>query len=133
MLESYYNLLFILGIISIFIILLSSTRQRKLKDSSNYRKIDLKTFKNLIENRKNLIILDVSTKEEFNIKNIPNSINIENYEVKQKIQTLVSDKSAPIVVYSSKGKSRATSLMLLFLGYKEVYDFGDIENWIEKS
>ncbi len=131
MFEYLYIILITLGIILIITTLfLLITKKRKLTDASNYQKIDLQALNNLIETENNLVILDVRTKREHEMNNIPNSILIESYMIKKDVEKIIEDKSTPIVVYcASGGRSRASALTLLFLGYTKVYDFGSINNW----
>ncbi len=133
MIENYNIMLLILVFVVIIFFTFTLNKKRRFKDTSNYKKIDLATFKNLIEHKKDLVILDVSNKEDFKLNNIENSVNVESYVIKKTIETIISDKNTPIVVYSSNGRSRSTSLTLLFIGYNEVYDFGNIDNWVENN
>ncbi len=123
-------LIIILVLLVFLLVIIRYNKKRKLLDTSNYRKIDIKQMKELIENRSDLLILDVRTKKEYDVKNIPNSILIESTVLKKEIEQVVEDKNIPIIVYcESGGRSRASAMTLLFLGYKEVYDFGSIYNW----
>ncbi len=126
-----FKYILILALVAILVFIFKAISQRRqLSDSSSYKKINLDELKNMIENNPNLIILDVRTEKEHNNRNIPNSVLVESHKLKGNIEKIVEDKETPIVVYcESGGRSRASALTLLFLGYTEVYDFGSIRNW----
>lgn len=129
--DKYFLIILVASLVILIIFLFYLlTRRRKLKNTNDYKKIDLVTLKNYLETKNNIVLLDVRTKEEHENFSIPNSILIESVYIKRDVETTIPDKNTPIVVYcSSGGRSRATALTLFFLGYKNVYDFGSINNW----
>lgn len=74
-----------------------------------------------------IILLDVRTSAEHTSKHIDGSINLPDFELTEKAETVLPDKSAKIFVYDSYGKrSAAAAETLIGLGYSNVYDMGGI-------
>lgn len=75
---------------------------------------------------KNYILVDVRTKQEYDISHIPNAELIPLNTINEHIQL---DKNKTIVVYCQSGnRSKQAKEKLKSLGYT-VYDFGGISNW----
>ncbi len=82
-----------------------------------------------IEKNKNILILDVRTKEEYNFGHIPNSINVP-LNIILTAQSLNIEKDAEIYVYCHSGaRSRSASERLSDLGYENITNIGGILNW----
>lgn len=78
---------------------------------------------------KDIVVLDVRSKEEFENKNLPGSINIplENIE---NTKGKVSDFSQKIIVYSnSTTRASKACKKLKTMGYKELYMLEGIDYW----
>jgi len=77
-----------------------------------------------------VIILDVRTQEEFDSGHIKNAILLPDFDVREKAESVISDKNQTILVYCRSGRrSEAASRELVDLGYTRVYDFGGINDW----
>ena len=97
--------------------------------TGQYQKITAEKAKAMIDT-KDVIIVDVRTKEEYDISHIENSILIPNETIKNKEPLQLSDKSSTILIYCRSGRRSAEAAKkLIELGYKNVYDFGGIIDW----
>lgn len=102
------------------------------EDNSNpiYHKITAEEAKEMMDTNSDIIILDVRTIEEYNAGHIENAILIPDYEIEEKAEEVLTDKSAEILVYCRSGnRSASASISLTELGYTNVFDFGGIINW----
>ena len=78
----------------------------------------------------NLIILDVRNAEKFAESRIDGAINVPLLNIEKKIENIVPDKDATILVYCKSGvRAKLASEKLVDLGYTNVYDFGGIDTW----
>ena len=95
-----------------------------------YKIISQEKAKEMMEENKDYVILDVRTDWEYNSGHIPGAINIPNEEIgHQEIEEL-PDKNQPILVYCRSGhRSKQASSKLAVLGYKNIYEFGGVITW----
>jgi len=88
-----------------------------------------------IENNEDFILIDVLSKESYQAKHIPKSINIPVDEITDRAEKELPDKEKPIVVYcASKTCNASPSAVkkLEEMGYKEVLDYEDgLAGWLE--
>ena len=91
------------------------------------KNINISELKHLLSD-KELIILDVRDKEDFQKRRINKAINIEIEEINNIIK-ICPDKNKKILVYCARGvRSIVAAEILEELGYKEVYNLkGGIE------
>lgn len=76
------------------------------------------------------LILDVRTPEEFDAGHIPGAVPLPDYEIKDKAESVLTDKGQTILVYcQAGGRSQKAARELLEMGYMNVYDFGGIADW----
>lgn len=96
-----------------------------------YKRISQEDAKKMMDTEKNLIILDVRTKEEFEEGRIKNAINIPNEDLyPYEYLDLDIEMDTPILVYCRSGhRSLTASLKLSLSGYSNVYEFGGILTW----
>lgn len=95
-----------------------------------YNKITSEEAKSIIDTEEDVIILDVRTKEEFDDGHIENALLLPNTEIKDKVEELIPDKDAKILVYCRSGNRSASATKdILELGYTDVSDFGGIIDW----
>ena len=93
-------------------------------------KISAADAKEMMDNSKDLVILDVRTQEEFEEGHIEGAILIPDNEIKSKAEDILTDKNAIILVYCRSGRRSAlASQTLSDLGYTSIYDFGGIIDW----
>lgn len=93
------------------------------------RDIDYATMQRMIRENKNIVVIDVRTRDEFYGKRIPGAINIPLHDVSEKIGNVVKDKNAVIILYCEYGgRSRKALNKLEKMGYVNVYNLdGGIE------
>jgi len=98
--------------------------------SSSYEKITGSKVKELINQNKNITILDVRTEEEYKAGHIEGSLLIPYDEISKKAENILKDKSSTIIVYCHSGRRSAIAAQTLSeLGYSNIYDLGGISNW----
>lgn len=92
-------------------------------------KISQKKAKEIIDNAE-VIIIDVRTKEEYEQGHIQNAVLIPDFELKDKAEKIIKNKSIKILIYCQSGiRSSAAEKLLIYMGYENVYDFGGIIDW----
>ncbi len=92
--------------------------------------IDAKTAYEMIQENKDIVILDVRTSEEYNTLHIPDAINLELATLESTIETVVPDKNQTVLIYCRSGnRSNQAARLLVKLGYTNIYDFGGINSW----
>ncbi|MEL7660900.1 rhodanese-like domain-containing protein [Acetobacterium wieringae] len=93
-------------------------------------KITAEEAKVMIDEGKNLVILDVRTQEEYNEGHIENAVLIPDTEISAKSSTVLADSNQTILVYCRTGRRSAEAAKkLVDLGYSNIYDFGGIVDW----
>lgn len=77
------------------------------------------------------VLLDVRSPQEFEEGHLKNAILLPEYEIQEKANSILLDKSQVIIVYCSTGhRSQKAQKMLQKLGYKKVYNLcNDLENY----
>ncbi len=77
------------------------------------------------------VALDLRGEKDFKNGHLPRAIHINGFEVRNNITSIIVDKNTPIVVYCYSGSvSPAVCLILEDLGYKNVFELGQIDDWI---
>lgn len=98
--------------------------------SSSYKKITAEEAKTMIDQDNDITILDVRTEEEYNTGHIENAILIPDTSIIDTAESILTDKSATILVYCRSGRRSALAAAnLVELGYTNIYDFGGIVDW----
>lgn len=95
-----------------------------------YRSIENKeiSYKSLNEDmkNKNIILIDVRSRQEYEEGHLEGSINIPVYDIERKIEKIVKNKKNIIVVYCSSGyRSKKAKEILESLSYENVYNLKD--------
>lgn len=97
---------------------------------NGYEQISGETAKRLMETESNYVIIDARTKEEFAEGHIEGAILIPEYEIYNKAEFELQDKSQLILVYCRSGRrSKIAAESLAELGYTNVKEFGGIIDW----
>lgn len=79
---------------------------------------------------KDIVILDVRTKEEYLEKHIPNALLLPVDTISEKAATVIPEKTKTYFIYCRSGNRSATAAaMLVQMGYTSIYDFGGIIDW----
>lgn len=108
----------------------TENKNEKQEGTSVLEKITADRAKELMDQNKEAIILDVRTEEEYDSGHIKGAILIPDYEISEKVEELLTDKSATILVYCRSGRRSALAAASLHdLGYRIIYDFGGILDW----
>ena len=98
--------------------------------SSSYKTISSTEAQQMIEDNKDVLILDVRTAAEYESGHIPNAVNLSNEDIQAGKVDRLKDKSQLIMVYCRSGnRSRQAAQKLAELGYTNVVDFGGIQSW----
>lgn len=95
-----------------------------------YKIISQKKAKEMMEENKDYVILDVRTDWEYNSGHIPGAINIPNEDIGHEEIEALPDKEQLILIYCRSGyRSKQAASKLAVLGYKNIYEFGGIITW----
>jgi rhodanese-related sulfurtransferase len=88
--------------------------------------LTIKETKELIQNKGDLIILDVRKKEEYEAEHIEGAINIAIDELNRRIDEIEDYKDNPVLVYCRAGNRSLRALILL-----QYNDFNDLYHMYE--
>ena len=109
---------------SIFAIYKYSTKQNRVKifNSNTIKQLDKDVYLQLIEEKKEALVIDLRTPFEYNMSHHPRAINI-NYlmRFKEKISKLDTNKPVFICCETAHRSPYAT-LQLKEVGFTEIYD-----------
>lgn len=95
-----------------------------------YTSIPASEAKALMDSETNYIILDVRTEKEYADGHIPDAILIPDYEIAERAENELTDKSQLILVYCRSGRrSKNAAEKLAEMGYSNVKEFGGIIEW----
>ena len=95
-----------------------------------YEQISGEEAKRLMESETGYVIIDARTESEFTRGHIPGAILIPEYEVSERVEGIIKDKSTLILVYCRSGRrSKIAAEELVKLGYTNVKEFGGIIDW----
>lgn len=117
------------------LVLLISCMACQVNNAQNNQTIDVAKYRETMNIKKDIQLIDVRTEEEYNSGHLKNAVNI-NYnanDFKDKIGKL--DKSKPTFIYClSGGRSASAMLDMSSNGFKELYNMkGGILQWKSKS
>jgi len=90
--------------------------------------ITTKELKEKIDSGEGFKLVDVLSKESFDSRHVPNSINIPGSEIDERAPKELPDKDEEIIVYCASSTCQASpnaAKKLEELGYKNVIDFED--------
>ncbi len=85
----------------------------------------------LEQHKKNALVLDVRTQEEFAQGHVPGAINIPFDEISERLDELLGFKQGDIVVYCRTGKRAEKALTTLTnQGFEQLFHLsGDMQGW----
>lgn len=99
----------------------------EVSKAAEYHKITAEDAKKLLDENKDVILLDVRMQEEYDERHIEGARLIPDIELSKRAEEELPDKDATILVYCRSGvRSEASARDLVDLGYTNVYDFGGI-------
>ncbi len=94
-----------------------------MEQKSVFKSIPVGQAKTILEQEKNIYILDVRTKEEYDLWHIDTATNIPHTEIQQGTDTLPIPKDQTILIMcKSGGRSSFVAEILAERGYSEVYN-----------
>lgn len=100
-----------------------------VQENQAYHKITAQQAKEMMD-QGNVTIVDVRTKEEYNTAHIEGAVLVPNETIGGEMPEELPDKDAVLLVYCRTGvRSKQASGKLVKIGYKNVYDFGGIQDW----
>jgi rhodanese-related sulfurtransferase len=104
---------------------------REAKSAIN--EISIAEVKKMIDNKEDIILLDVRDKEEYETGHIPGAINISRGTLELKSHLIIPDKTRKIIVYCGLDlRSPLATKSLNDLGYKKAVNMiGGLKTWKE--
>ena len=119
-----------LWILAVSLFLAGCMVTKTSETSGSYKTISSTEAQQMIEENKDVLILDVRTAAEYESGHIPNAVNLSNEDIQAGKVDSLKDKSQLIMVYCRSGnRSRQAAQKLAELGYTNVVDFGGIQSW----
>ena len=89
----------------------------------NYKNLSSKELKKLIQNNKNILLIDIRSEDEFEEINIETSINIPLQDLLYNIYELQEHNDKDIVIYCRSGHRSITACNLLAMeGFNNLYN-----------
>ena len=105
------------------------SKEVKNEKKAEYKKITSDEAKNIMLTEKPIVV-DVRSLEEYNEGHIPNAISVPLETIENEAETKLKNKDDLILVYCRSGRrSREAALRLIKKGYRNVIDFGGIQDW----
>ena len=94
------------------------------------KKISHVEAKKIMDNEKNVVVLDVREPDEIEEGFIDGAVFIPSGEIVEKAFDVIPNKENKILVYCRSGKrSKDACEKLIKMGYANVLDFGGIMDW----
>lgn len=125
--QKHFKIIFILFLIAP---VLAWGQARGSGGKMTYKKISQEQAKTIMQQRSDIIIVDVRTFEEFAEGHIPDAVcipveSIENIPPKE-----LGDKKQTVLVYCRSGRrSKIAAQKLAEMGYENILEFGGIITW----
>lgn len=89
----------------------------------NFKNISKNELKKIIENKNDILLLDIRTKEEYEEDNIEKSVNIPLQNLLYDIDDIDEYKDKKVVVYCRSGHRSITACNLLSMsGFTDLYN-----------
>lgn len=103
--------------------------QKQEEAMKTYEQISPQEAKERMDNEKDVIILDVRTREEYDSGHIKNAVCLPNEDILSE-PDILPDKGQQILVYCRSGnRSKQAAQKLVDMGYENVLEFGGILDW----
>ena len=101
-----------------------------VQNKGSFSNITAEEAKKRLGSEKNIILIDVRTKEEYATGHIKDSKLMPVDTLKEESVKSLVDKEVTIFVYCRSGsRSAAAAKILVEQGYENVYNLGGINNW----
>jgi len=125
---------FLFVLVLIFVIISGCTNTPSQTSQSQiiqYKDISVQEAKAMIDNNKDVLILDVRTEAEFVQGHLAGAINIPHFDIEKRYGELNVDKNKSIVaICTMGGRSRLAAESLSKLGFINVYNIvGGLNEW----
>ena len=126
--------MWILIILILLAVLLSAACGRNPDDGpgmeKTYQQISQETAKQMMQNDKDCVVVDVRRWDEYESGHIPGAVCIPNEEIDSEMPSELPDLDQEILVYCRSGnRSKQAAEKLVKMGYSRVYEFGGILDW----
>ncbi len=107
----------------------NAIRVEEAGGDGQYHAISAAKAKKMMEEQ-NVVVVDVRTADEYAQGHVQSAILLPNESIGSEMPMELPDKDATILVYCRSGRrSKEAAGKLLDLGYRNVYDFGGINDW----
>lgn len=114
----------------LFIIFLIYASLISMAQTKTYRQISHKEAKEIMDSKKDILILDVRTVREFDAGHIKNAGCVPVDEIENTFKSMPIDKDKLILVYCRSGRrSKIAAQKLADMGFTNVYEFGGVLHW----
>lgn len=109
----------------------SMAQQAPYKNMNAIQTITAKEAKKLLDERKDILLLDVREPDEYEQGHINGATNLPLSQIERgKLPDDILDKKEPVMVYCRSGRRSARAAALLEQqGYTAIYDMGGIISW----
>lgn len=120
-------LLCVFGLLFLWLVV---TGRRKRAQESGYKHISPKQAKQKLSAEDDIVLLDVRSRQEHNVRHIPGSMLIPLDRLGQEAPSKLPGKDRTIFVYCETGRrSVEAARALARLGYTRVHNLGGIRSW----
>jgi rhodanese-related sulfurtransferase len=111
------------------IVLLSGCAQPSNSSAASYKQITQVEAKEMMTKKDGHIIVDVRSQDEYDDGHIPGAVLIPNESITDRQPKELPDLNQIILIYCRSGRrSKEASQKLADIGYKNIYEFGGINN-----
>lgn len=94
-----------------------------------YARVSAREAKEMMDENKDAVVVDVRTREEYERRHIPGAISLPLAAIEQQAPRALSPSDAILVYCRSGSRSKQAAEKLAAAGYKKVFDFGGINDW----
>ena len=107
----------------------SNTSETKGAAKGSVQSITCAKMRNMLDDEKDVVLIDVRTKAEYEQQHLSKAINIPNENIKDIKNYEEITKDTKIIVYCKSGSRSSNSANeLINMGYKNVYNLGAMSN-----
>jgi len=100
--------------------------------TGSFKQIDLTCALELSRTTPDAIILDVRTKEEYDMGHLENAVLLPYDQIPALANNILPNKDTPILIYCRAGRrSVIAAHYLVHMGYTRIYEFGGLTLWRE--
>ena len=130
----YFVAAFLMLFCSSLVHAVDKTPDQVVKEAkSAIKEVSVDTVKQMIDNKEDIILLDVRDSEEYETGHIPGAINISRGSLDFKVHLIIPDKNKKIIVYCGLDlRSPLATKSLNDLGYSHAINMiGGLRAWKE--